>query len=328
MLTSSKNFSAIFRPFLVIGAIFLCLAILEQDAAAEDTSPGKGETETSEAPKSSTASATTPEPPPTFKISGTGSRAFQKYTGLTWLTERSINLTGTLAAKLVLHGHPHLNVQAYSLTDSLKGKFKKVSVDLKDCSYKNIPLGEVHATTLMPVQFRLFKSKKGKPGVAAPVMVAVNGQVKEDDVSRALESPTISSSLNFLRLTLPGLGDQHLQVIEPKVKLENGVVKINTWLITANAPKETGVKLDISANPVLEKERFIMLKDTKVDSADIIEPEKFSAFSEDLLNPLLDFGRYDRHTHAFRLNELNVEEKKVRFAGKLLLAPKPVAPSN
>lgn len=227
-----------------------------------------------------------------------------------------------------MHGQPHLNVQAYSLTDSLKGKFKKVSVDLKDCSYKHIPLAELHASTMMPVQFSLFKSRKLQPGVTAPVMVAVKGEVEENDVSRALESPIISSSLNFLRLQLPGLGDQHLQVVEPKVKLENGVVKINTWLITANAPKETGVKLDISANPVLESDRFIMLKETKVDSSDIVEPEKFSAFSEDLLNPLLDFGKYDRHTHAFRLNELNVQEKKVKFAGKLLLAPKPVAPTN
>lgn len=268
------------------------------------------------------------EAPPTFKIAGSTSRSIQKYSGLTWLSEKSINLTGTLAAKLVLHGKPHLKVQAYSFTDSLHGKFKKVSVDLKDCSYKKVPLGDLHASTMMPVQFRLFKSKKGKPGVAAPVMVAVTGQVEESDVSRALESPTISSQLNFLRLQLPGLGDQHLQVLEPKVKLENGKVKINTWLITANAPKETGVKLDICASPTLQSERFIMLKETKVDSADIIEPEKFSAFSEDLLNPLLDFGKFDRHTHAFRLNELNVEEKKVKFAGKLLLAPKPVAQKN
>lgn len=305
---TAKNF----KPGVLTGLVFACLALslLPQSARADDAPPSA------------------PEPPPTFKVAGRTSRALQKYSGLTWITERGINLTGTLAAKLVLHGQPRLKVQTYSFTDSLKGKFKKVSLDLKDCSYKNVPLGELHASTMMPVQFRLFKSKKGQRGVAAPVMVAVHGHVEESDVSKALASPSISSELNFLRLTLPGLGDQHLQVIEPKVKLENGVVKINTWLITANAPKETGVKLDICASPVLQNDRFIMLKETKVDSPDIVEPEKFSVFSEDLLNPLLDFGKFDRHTHAFRLNELNVQEKKVKFAGKLLLAPKPVAPTT
>ena len=273
-------------------------------------------------PEATSSSAA--EAPPTFHIAGKTSSAIQKFTGLTWFTEKSLNLGGTLAVKCILGGHPHLKVRAFSFTDSLSGKFKKISIDLEDCKYKKIPLGEMHMSTNMPIQVRAFRTKKGAAGVAAPVMVAVSGRVNETDVSRALESPIISSSLGFLRLTLPGLGDQHLQVLEPKVKLENGKVKINTWLITANAPKETGVRLDISASPLLKEDRFVMLSDTKVDSTDIVEPEKFSVFSQELLNPLLDFGKFDRHTHAFRLNSLTVSDKKVEFAGKLLLAPKPV----
>lgn len=280
--------------------------------------------------KSATATKNTAaeEPAPTFKIASPTSRAIQKYTGLTWIAERGIGLSTSLAAKFALGGHPHIQVKAYSLTDCFSGKFKKISVDLKDCTYKKVPFGQIHASTIMPVQFRAFKTKKGAPGVVAPVMVAVRGEVNEADVSNALQSPKVASSLNFLRLELPGLGDQHLQVLEPKVKLENGKVKINTWLITANAPKDTGVKIDISAEPKLDTDRFIVLKDTKVESADIVEPDKFSVFSEDLLNPLLDFGKFDRHTHAFRLNQLNVQEQKVNFEGKLLLAPKPVQPSH
>lgn len=274
------------------------------------------------------AEQATAEPPPTFKIAGSTSARIQKYTGLTWLTEKGMGLSASLAAKLMLGGSPSIKFKAYSFTDALSGKFKKVSVDLKNSSYKKIPLGNIQASTSMPIQFRLFNSKNGKAGVATPVMVAVSGQVSEEQVSKALQSPTISSSLGFLRLSLPGLGDQHLQVQEPKVKLENGLVKINTWLITANAAKETGVQLDISAKPILDRERFINLSDTKVDSKDIVEPEKFSVFSQELLNPLLDFGKFDRTTHAFRLNRLNVVDKKVDFAGKLLLAPRTVPPVN
>ena len=270
----------------------------------------------------------TETPPPPFHVAGKTSRAIQKYTGLTWLAQSSLNLGGTIAAKCVLHGHPRVRFQAYSLTDCLSGKFKSVKLDLKDCSYKKVALGDLKFETTTPLQMRLFKTKHGAAGVGAPVMVAVSGKVDEADVSRALQSKEVSSQLSFLRLELPGLGDQHLQVVEPKVKIENGKVKINTWLITANAPKETGVALDISASPKLDQERFISLKDTQVSSKDINDPEQFSKFSEELLNPLLDFGKFDRKTHAFRLNKLELGEQNVQFAGKLLLVPKQVPAEN
>ena len=60
----------------------------------------------------------------------------------------------------------------------------------------------------------------------------------------------------------------------------------------------------------------------KVESSDIIEPEKFSEFAEELLNPLIDLKRMDRKDHAFRLSSLDVGEKGLTGEGKLILAPK------
>ncbi len=261
---------------------------------------------------------------PPFHVSGKISRNVQKYSGLNWLTETSLNLGSSISAKLFLHGRPKVRFKIYAMSDCLAGKFKSVSIDLNHCSYRKIPIADLKLETTTPLQVRLFRTSKGAAGVGAPVMVAVSGQVDEKDVSRALQSPEISSQLNFLRLQLPGLGDQHLQVLEPKVKIENGKVKINTWLITANAPKETGITLDIVAKPYLDGERFIFLKETTVDSKDIMNPAEFSKFSEDLLNPLLDVGKFDRKTHAFRLTKFQLGEQNVQFAGKLLLVPKPV----
>lgn len=303
-----------------------------QASAAANTASGSatasGSSTASGSATASGAATAQKEVPPPFHIAGKTSRAIQKYTGMTWLAQESLGLSATLAAKFAMGGHPKIRVQAYSLSDCLSGKFKSISADLKNCSFNKVPLADLKVQTTTPLQVRLFKSKKGAPGVGAPVMVAVSGDVDENDVSRALQSLDISSQLNFLRLQLPGLGDQHLQVLEPKVKIENGVVKINTWLVTANAPKETGVSLHISAHPLLEQERFIILKDTKVESEDINNPEEFSKFSQDLLNPLLDFAHFDRKTHAFRLTQLKLDEQKVHFAGNLLLVPKAVQSSQ
>lgn len=289
--------------------------------ASEAASPASTDTKSTDSAKSSDKSK---EVPPPFRVSGKISRNIQKFSGLNWITENGLNIGSSITAKLLLHGRPKVRFKIYALSDCFSGKFKSVSVDLKECSFHKVALTDLNFETTTPLQLRLFKTGKGAAGVGAPVMVAVTGEVDEKDVSKALQSPDVSSQLNFLRLQLPGLGDQHLQVLEPKVKIENGKVKINTWLITANAPKDTGVFLDITARPYLDGERFIFLKDTQVDSKDIMNPAEFSKFSEDLLNPLLDFGHFDRKTHAFRLTKLQVGEQNVQFAGKLLLVPKPV----
>lgn len=254
-----------------------------------------------------------------FRIAGKTSRAIQKLTGITWITDRLLGLTGVGALKVAIGGNAKIKVRSYSFTDALSGKFRKVEVRLNNSHYHDIPLPALQLSTVTPLHMR------ARSGVVIPVMVSVSGEATEEQIASALKSPKVSSQLNFLRLDLPGLGDQHLQILNPRIQIVEGKVIIDARLITAGAPPETGIEVHISARPVLKDERYIMLEDSKVESPDIVEPDKFSVFLEDLLNPLVDFGRLDRATRAFRMTELVTDNHKVRFAGKLLLAPKAVS---
>jgi hypothetical protein len=151
--------------------------------------------------------------------------------------------------------------------------------------------------------------------------------VSERLVAKALRSKLVSENLAFLRINLPGLGEQHLQVIDPKVDVKGDLIQVTTRMITAGASEDTAINLVIRARPVLEKERFIILKDIQVESPDIENPQEFAVFAQELLNPLIDFGRMDRATHAFRMTELEVKDQRVRFNGRLLLAPKAAPPA-
>lgn len=253
-----------------------------------------------------------------FRIAGKTSRAIQKYSGATFLTDVFLSTGGGIAARLILHGKPKLKVRSYSFTDALSGKFRLVELQLKKCQWRGVPLPDVKLATTTPLHVR-HNCK-----LLIPVMVSVTGSATEEMISSGLQKPEVTSHLNFLRLDLPGLGEQHLQVLNPKIKLNSGQILIDTDLITAGGAPDTGIKVAISARPVLKNERLILLEGTKVFSKDIVEPDKFSQFAEDLLNPLIDFARLDRTTRAFRLTELHLDDQKVRFAGKLLLAPKPV----
>jgi hypothetical protein len=154
-------------------------------------------------------------------------------------------------------------------------------------------------------------------------LVAVDGDVDGKELSNALRSKKVAAGLRFLKLDLPGLGEQRLQVLDPKVDIEGGKVHINSWLVTAGAPKSSGVPLDLLATPQLEGERYVVLHDLKVNSDALVEPEQFSTFAQELFNPLVDFGRLDRFTHAIRFSKLEVADERVNFTGRLLLAPKP-----
>lgn len=262
-------------------------------------------------------------PNPQFKIAGKTSRAIQKYTGLTWFGNRVASMGAGMALKSKLGGKVKVKARSYSFTDMLKGKFETVEVKLKDSKLKGVPFGTVHAKTEQPVRIRYFKKNGESAGVVSPVMVSLRGSVNEEQVTRALNSKEISNALRFLKLDLPGLGEQHLQILDPEVSLEKDKITLKTWMVTKNAPRESGVPLSIVATPVLEGDRFIVLKETKINSTAIENPELFADFAQELLNPLFDFGRLDRQTRAFRVQKLNLDDKQVSFDGKLLLAPKP-----
>jgi hypothetical protein len=258
-----------------------------------------------------------------FKIAGKTSRAIQKYTGLTWIGNRVASMGAGLALKSKLGGKVKVKARSYSFTDMLQGKFESVEVKLTDSKLKGIPFGTVHAKTDQPVHIRYFKKNGEKPGVVSPVMVSLRGSVNEEQVTRALNAKEIANALRFLKLDLPGLGEQHLQILDPEVLLEKDKITLKAWMVTKNAPRESGVPLAIVATPVLDGDRFIILKETKINSTAIENPELFANFAEELLNPLFDFGRLDRQTRAFRVQKLNLDDKQVSFDGKLLLAPKP-----
>lgn len=130
--------------------------------------------------------------------------------------------------------------------------------------------------------------------------------------------------MHGLKLDLPGLGEQQLQILQPKVQIGEDLLQVEGTLVTRGAAADTGVPVKISARPTLVGDSQIVLENLVVDSKDIVDPEKFADFTAKLLNPVVDFARMDRRDHAFRLNSLKVSgaQGAVVGDGRLLLVPK------
>lgn len=267
------------------------------------------------------------ELPPNFKIGSRFSRGLQKYTGINWLTEA---VAGTCAG-MVIHnkvgGRVKVRVKTYSLTDLMAGKVRSVNVDIKEPSLKGVDLGEVSLASQNPIWF-------GKRGLKTPTTLKVRASLSQKQIARALNSPEVVAQMQGLKLDMPGLGEQQLQVLNPKVQIVDDLLTLEAVLVTKGGALSSGLPLRISARPRLVDGARVVLDDLKVEGPDIVEPEKFAKFAQALLNPLVDFSRYDRRDHAFRLAFLKVAaaspvtEGCVSGEGTLLLVPRAQAPGN
>lgn len=259
---------------------------------------------------------------PPFPIAGKFSRTIQSVTGLTWLS----GVLASQGAKHVLRrqlgsGVIKVKVKPYSFTDLLSGKIKYVDVKIERCLIKTVPLGTIELSNANPLWYDPGFRKHVK-GLRSPIMFNVTGHLNKDQITTALNNPKVSSAIRGLKLDLPGLGSQQIEIVRPDVQISDDALQVHALLITKGAPEETGVPVTISGRPTVEGPK-IYLRDLQVDSPDIPNPEEFAKFTDELFNPIYDLGRLDRKTHAFRVTGIKFRKDTVDGTGTLVLAPKP-----
>lgn len=261
------------------------------------------------------------EPP--FPVGHAISRFVQKISGMNALSAFVASKAATIALERKLGGQVKAKIKSYSLTDLLAGKVKSLELTFKNAKVRGVELGYLHVTAKNPVWFSYRKRKDEPTGVNTPVSLSLDGCVSQKEITQALKDPQVTSTLSTMKLDLPGLGNQQLEIIEPDVKIENGKVKIRATVVTKGGKRETGVPVTVSAVPYLvEDGAKLNLKDMDIQSSEIENPTEFAQFVTELFNPLINFSRMDNGQRAFRLNDFKISDSKINFDGKLILAPR------
>jgi len=260
---------------------------------------------------------------PPFPVGHSLSRFIQKISGMNALSAFVASKAATIALERRLGGQVKAKIKSYSFTDLLAGKVKSLELTFKDAKVRGVELGYLHVTAKNPLWFSYRKKKDQPKGVNTPVSLALDGCLSQKDITAALKDPQVTSTLSTMKLDLPGLGNQQLEILEPDVQIENGKVKIRATVVTKGAKRETGVPVTISAIPyVVEDGAKLCLKDMDIQSSEIENPSEFAQFVTELFNPLINFSRMDNGQCAFRLNGFKISDAKIIFDGKLILVPK------
>lgn len=261
------------------------------------------------------------EPP--FPVGHSISRFVQKITGMNALSAFVASKAATIALERRLGGQVKAKIKSYSFTDLLAGKVKSLELTFKNATVRGVELGYLHVTAKQPVWFAYRKGKDQPTGVNTPVSLMLDGCMSQKDITTALKDPQVTSTLSTMKLDLPGLGNQQLEILEPDVQIENGKVKIRATVVTKGGKRETGVPVTVSATPyVVEDGAKICLKDMDIQSAEIENPAEFAQFVTELFNPLINFSRMDKGYRAFRLSDCKISDTQINFNGKLILAPR------
>jgi hypothetical protein len=305
------------KIYLLIGAVSLLGHLPPVDAQV----PGSSTSQPSVVAPASPTTAAHGKAQLPFKIGNAVSRTAQKLTGITFVSE----FVASQAAKAAIHkqvdGKVRVAVKTWSLTDLLAGKVKSVKVTIKNCTYKGTPVGDLNLSSQTPIWLRYLKAKEKRAGLRNPILLSFTSDVEQKNVARALEGKQLERQLRGLKLDLPGLGEQQLEVLNPKVNMTEEQIAINGTLVTSGASPDTGVPITIAGRVELLGNDRIILKNMVVDSPEIMEPQKFAEFVEQLLNPLVNLQRFDKANMALRLNSLKMSQGRLNAAGNLILAP-------
>lgn len=307
---------------IVITTCMVVLVCPQATFSADLASATKCDAEKSAAskPGASALGSAKHESPPPFKVAGTVSRTLQTVTGLNLLASVVAGQAAKTVLKKKVGGNVKVKVKLYSFTDLLSGKVKSVDCSLAGSNIKGVSVGHVNASTNQPIWLDLHDKRHIQ--LKTPVLVSVKAALTPAEISTALKSEKVANSLRGLNLDLPGLGAQQLQVVNPKVEFIEDNVCIQALLKAQGADDSTGVPLKITGKLKLKGDDRVEIADMKVEGTDIVEPEKFANFAEELLNPLIDLKRMDRKDHAFRLSSLDVGQNGLTGEGRLIIAPK------
>lgn len=242
-------------------------------------------------------------------------RVIQTATGMNFLASFvASKVTGVVLSKKT-GGRVRAKVGTYSLTDLASGKIKSIKIVVSHPKLSGVELGEFQIKTQKPLWV-------GKRSLKRPNEMLVYFKFTQEQLQKILADERARAMLKGLKIDLPGLGAQEIEVIDPSVVIGQDSIDIKAFLVTKGASKDTGVDLAIFGQPKLLEERKIVIDSLKIESKTIDEPKIFADFVSKLVNPIIDFARFDRTDHAFRLSVLTVNPGKIEGMGRLLLVPR------
>jgi len=207
------------------------------------------------------------------------------------------------------------DVEIYSGWDLLKKKVKSFHLDAKDLYIKNVPVEYLEVSIPGPIYFRKNHKKKNK--IVHPININSKVIVNPNSVIEILDN---------IDLPLPPFGSTKVLLQDLMVQIdENGFVQSTFDAISVVNPESEPLNGMFSGNIiVLDKKLLISNLQCEIEDIFTKDSEVSMSFCDavaDLINPVVNFHKYEKRGITIDNVDLTFPENKLVLKIDLMLSP-------
>lgn len=231
----------------------------------------------------------------TFSTAEKFSYTVQKYSGLNYVVDFLAEAIIKFIIKLKTKAKDiSVDLKIYSAWDLFRKKAKSLEIETDKLFVEGIPIEHFKLVTSVPIYFK-------KKQVVFPLDLYIDINVNLEQVTEVLNNlPKWEKVLKELELPIPPFGVTEVAINDLKIIVsETGFVEAGAVVTSLINPESEPLELMFTGNLVLVDKK-IVIYNLQAEIVDIFTKDSemgvsFSKFLEDLINPVLDFHKYERN---------------------------------
>lgn len=267
---------------------------------------------------------------PDIGLSSPASRTVQKCLGINALAAWAGRLFLEKELKEKLNGEVAVDIQPFSGFDLLSGKAHQVKIQGSHVVYnKFIPFTELSMET--DPSTPLFMHIQKKPAFLRPVHAKVYAVITESDLNRIFQTKRGLKRLSHIRLKLPPIGEQYVDFLSPKVRIEQDRLVFEALLNISGTPAENAVPISAKGKLVSDAETGnLRLSNLEIRADGVSDLQPLAGFVESYFGEVVKISRLKvkHHQVQVQLAQPVLEDRRMVLQGVVTVAPVPMAPAK
>ena len=250
----------------------------------------------------------------------------QRYSGFNVFVHFFAETAIKTMVKLKTHARDiDCNLEIFSGWDLIKKKVKSFHLDAKDLYVKNVPVEYLEITVPDPIYFRKNLKKKNK--IVFPVNISSKVIINPTSVIEMVDSMAkLKTNAHEIELPLPPFGKTKVLLQDLMIQIsENGFLQSTLNAVSVINPDSEPLKAMFSGNIVISDKRLIV-SDLQCEIEDIFTKDSDVSMSfceavADLINPVVNFHKYEKRGITIDNVALTFPENKLVLKINLMLSP-------
>jgi hypothetical protein len=258
---------------------------------------------------------------PEFKTASGFSRVLQNITGFTPITGWVANRILKRELNRHVQGKLHSRLTLFSGTDLLGGKAKSITITGHNVLLDGyIPISDFRFESKNDMP--LYLSKGNRPILLKPVEFKVSALMTEADMNRMMSSEKGRKLLTGMKVTIPPFGAQYLDFMQPSIKLDGGLVTIESQINRNGAPIENALPVKVSGKIAAENSALV-LSDLDLQVEGIRDTEEIEQLVEDYFSELVDLNhlKVERHRVKVKIEKSRLVDHRLHLEATVIAEP-------